>query len=82
MKITTQWTLAIDAGGKDIFAESFPAQVPGACQLDYAKHAGIPDHKYSDNHKLYEDLKNHFWKYSPLYRSAKKAKDCFSFPRG
>lgn len=81
MKQYTTWTLA-KGNAIDNFEEAFSAQVPGACQLDYGKYAGLPDYKYSDNHKLYDDLKNRYWKYSTVIPVCKKGKRLFFVSKG
>lgn len=81
MKKYTDWTLAQGKTAQE-FTETFPARVPGAVQLDYARHAGLPDYKYSDNHKLYEDLKDYYWKYSTTIPAREKGKRLFFVSHG
>lgn len=81
MKIYTQWTLA-QGKGVDGFGKEFPAVVPGAVQLDYARFAGLPDYKFSDNHKLYEDLKNYYWKYTTAVPERENGKRLFFVTHG
>ncbi|MGN1098915.1 MAG: glycoside hydrolase family 2 protein, partial [Christensenellales bacterium] len=56
---------ALDEYGLDC-SESFEAEVPGACQADYAKHLNLPDYKYSDNYKLYEFMEEKYFVYSAV----------------
>jgi len=44
-------------------ADWFPASVPGAVQLDWAKARGLPDYAYGSNVLLYAGLEDYHWLY-------------------
>ena len=43
--------------------EYFPATVPGAVQLDYAKHYNLPDYRCEKNFEQFRWMEDKFWVY-------------------
>lgn len=45
-------------------AKMVPAQVPGAVQLDWARHENYPDYTFADNYKQFRWTEDVYWMYS------------------
>lgn len=63
--------------------ESFIATVPGAVQLDYARHYALPDYRRGLNFKQYKWMEDKFWVYSSEFdASLLKDKNLFFIANG
>lgn len=50
--------------------ETFPAVVPGAVQLDYARRYGLPDYRRGTNFEEYRWMEDKYWVYSAEVQAA------------
>ena len=63
-KLTLNWKLGC-MNAPDIDPEEmFPAEVPGAVQIDYARAKNLPDPNYGLNFRQYKGLENLHWLYT------------------
>lgn len=62
-KIELNWTLGCCESSDLSPQEMFPASVPGAAQLDYAKAHDWPAYEYGTNYQLFQKLEDVFWTY-------------------
>ena len=61
----------------------FPATVPGAVQLDYAKEYGLPDYRRESNYEEYKWMEDKFWVYNTTFDATDiSAKKLFFVTRG
>lgn len=61
----------------------FPATVPGAVQLDYAKEYGLPDYRRGTNYKEYKWMEDKFWVYTAEFdATAVSAEKLFFITKG
>ncbi len=70
MVITTNhfiWTCCFHSKENDINGEWIAAEVPGAVQLDYARHHKWPDYWYGDEFRNYEWMENQYWTYRTTF---------------
>lgn len=58
------WTLGYTTSLNEIPAETFPAKVPGAAQLDYAAYKGWEPYYQGVNFKDYAWMENVYWHYT------------------
>lgn len=69
MKKKLNWSLGYSDNSTDFPAEYFPATVPGAVQLDYAKEYNLPNHNAELNFKEYAWMEDKYWFYTTEYDS-------------
>lgn len=71
MKHLLDWKVGCCDSAEERPQEYFPATVPGAVQLDYAKHYGMPDYRVGENSKAYKWMEDKFWVYTAEFDAAK-----------
>ncbi len=64
MKHLLDWKVGFSDTNEQRPSEYFPATVPGAVQLDYAKHYNLPDYKREKNFEQFRWMEDKFWVYS------------------
>lgn len=84
MKHFLDWQVGFCDSAASRPEEYFPATVPGAVQLDYAKHYGLPDYKVGKNSELYKWMEDKFWVYTAEFDSseADSANNLFLVAKG
>ena len=63
MKKELIWQLGFSDSALNLPTEYFPATVPGAVQLDYAKAFNLPNHNFETNFEQYRWMEDKFWCY-------------------
>ena len=63
MKKELVWQLGFSDSALNLPTEYFPATVPGAVQLDYAKAFNLPNHNFETNFEQYRWMEDKFWYY-------------------
>ncbi|MEN8203364.1 MAG: hypothetical protein ABFS28_12270 [Bacteroidota bacterium] len=61
--VSGEWQLGFHREREALPEEWFPASVPGAVQLDYARAHGWGDHMYAENWKDYGWMEDVYWTY-------------------
>ncbi len=61
------WRLGYSNNSSEFPAKFFPATVPGAVQLDYAKEYNLPNHNAELNFKDYAWMEDKYWFYNTKY---------------
>ena len=67
MKTALHWQVGFCESADSRPEELFPATVPGAVQLDYARQYGLPDVNFELNFKQYQWMQERFWVYTAEY---------------
>ncbi|MBN8709319.1 MAG: hypothetical protein BGO12_11685 [Verrucomicrobia bacterium 61-8] len=62
-RFSLEWQVGRHARQDDPPAEWLAARVPGAAQLDWARHHGWPHHWQADHFRAYDGLEDSFWTY-------------------
>lgn len=71
MKNELIWQLGYSNSADSLPTEYFPATVPGAVQLDYAKEYNLPDYNYETNFDEYRFMEDKFWTYKTEFDATK-----------
>ena len=73
------WTAARFDPKENILYDSFPSEVPGNVQYDYALHHGFGDYQFSNRVDQFKCLENYWWIYraSLQYTANKDERICF-----
>ena len=67
MKHLLNWNVGFCDSATEQPKETFPAAVPGAVQLDYAKAYTLPDYKRGTNYKQFKWTEDKFWVYTASF---------------
>lgn len=70
MKHLLNWQVGFCDSADTRPEEYFPATVPGAVQLDYAKQYNLPDYRKGTNYKEYKWMEDKYWVYTAEFDSA------------
>jgi len=62
------WQVGFHKSQTEKPAEWYPATVPGAVQLDYAKAKNLGNHMWAENWKDYRWMEDVYWKYRTTFR--------------
>lgn len=75
-KYEMNWTLGFSRNPDSSPSVMFPASVPGAAQLDYARANSWPPFEYGTNYRLFEELEDLFWTYRTELNFSIDADEC------
>ena len=64
-----EWLVGHHSKKETIPTDWYPAKVPGAVQLDYARSKGWEDHNYAENWKDYGWMEDVYWTYKTNFSS-------------